>query len=199
MLRIGLTGGISSGKSTVSNMLKARGIPIIDADHIARDVVEPGEPALKKIISVFGSTIIKENGILNRKKLGNIIFSDESLRYKLNSIMHPAIRAKMLSLAAYYEEQREKVIVLDIPLLIESELMGMVDKILLVYVDPDTQLERLMKRDQLSIDTAKLRINSQMPLEDKKQYADEIINNSLNLESTETQLEVILSKWGILQ
>ncbi|MDG5786967.1 dephospho-CoA kinase [Evansella sp. AB-P1] len=194
---IGLTGGIASGKSTVSSMLKKRGYPIVDADIIARQVVEPGEVAYKKLVSVFGDDIVQEDLHINRKKLGSIIFKDNEKRKKLNNIVHPAVRAKMKLEVNEYIDKGYETVIMDIPLLIESNLTYMVDKILLVYVGEETQLKRLMERDQSNIEEAMERINAQMSMEEKKRFAHEIINNEGSLEETETQLEEILKKWHI--
>lgn len=192
---IGLTGGISSGKSTVANLIVALGIPVIDADIIARKVVEPGEAAYTEIVEHFGKDVLEKNGTINRKKLGDIIFNNEAERKVLNSIVHPAVRKQMKMekeqlLTAGYE-----TIVFDIPLLFESNLTHMVDKVLLVYVDEETQLERLMNRDEATKTDALSRIRSQMPLKDKIPLADEVINNNASIDQTKAQLLNILDKW----
>ncbi|OLO27848.1 dephospho-CoA kinase [Alkalihalophilus pseudofirmus] len=194
---IGLTGGISSGKSTVSNLISTIGIPIIDADVIAREVVEPGESAYEQIVAHFGSRVLQEDGTIARKRLGEIIFNDENERTVLNSIVHPAIRKRMLETKDRLLADGYSVVVYDIPLLFESDLRHMVDKILLVYVDEHVQLERLMERDQSTKEEALSRINSQMPLKDKCQLSDEVINNNGSLEETKQQLIDILTKWEV--
>ena len=195
---IGLTGSIASGKSTVSNMLKEYGFPIVDADVVARQVVEPGSETLKKIAEAFGEEVLTENGELDRKKLGSIIFNDEEKRQLLNSIMHPAIRKEMLRQRDEYLEKGEKTVIMDIPLLFESKLQHFVDKILVVSVSEDVQLERLMKRNQLTEEEAKARIQSQLPLSVKEQGADAVINNNGSIEETRKQLEQILKDWDVL-
>lgn len=197
-LVIGLTGGIASGKSTVSAMFVDMGIPVIDADIEARLAVEPGEKAYNDIVSHFGSGILEEDGAINRQKLGSIIFNNEDKRLLLNSIVHPAVRKRMAMKRETAQAANEEAIVMDIPLLFESKLTGLVEKIILVYVDEKTQLERLMKRNNFSEAEALSRIKSQMPLKDKVSKADEVIDNSGSIEESRQQLMDILNKWGIL-
>ncbi|QOY33931.1 dephospho-CoA kinase [Anaerobacillus isosaccharinicus] len=195
---IGLTGGIASGKSTVSNMLKDVGIPIVDADVTAREVVEKGEPALGKIIELFGTEILNTEGSLDRKKLGAIVFNDEKKRLTLNDIVHPAIRKRMLEKVEQLKQLGHETIVMDIPLLFESKLTYMVEKIIVVYIDPDLQKARLQKRDQFSEDEALARISAQMPLTEKIALADEVIHNDRSIDETKEQLLTILRKWNCL-
>ncbi|WP_066294595.1 dephospho-CoA kinase [Bacillus sp. FJAT-29937] len=195
---VGLTGGIASGKSTVSSILIEKGALVIDADAEARLAVEKGEEAYNEIIAHFGSQVLLEDGSIDRGKLGSIIFHDEQQRQKLNSIVHPAVRKRMLLKKDHAIEEGEKLVILDIPLLFESKLAYMVDKTILVYVDEDVQLERLMNRNHLSKEDATARINSQMPLKDKVQLADEVINNNGTIAETEKQLIEILKKWNAM-
>ncbi|MDV2684802.1 dephospho-CoA kinase [Alkalihalophilus lindianensis] len=194
-MRIGLTGGIASGKSTVSNWLNEWGYPIIDADKIAREVVEPGESAYQEIVRHFGKEILLEDQSINRKKLGSIIFNDEHERKALNGIVHPAVRKKMLAQKERYEASGHQTVIFDIPLLFESDLFHLVDKVMLVYVDEQTQLERLINRDQAGKEDALARISSQFPLKDKRERADAVINNSGSLEETASQVKMILNQW----
>lgn len=194
---IGLTGGIASGKSTVSAMLRSYSIPVIDADQAARDVVEPGTETLARIVDHFGQGVLNEDGTLARKKLGAIIFQDEAERKALNGVIHPAVRKRMAEWKDHYLAQGETTIVYDIPLLFESELFYLVDKVLLVYVDQQTQLSRLMSRDQAGEADARKRIASQMSLEEKRKRADAVIDNSGTKVETEAQLKEILQQWGV--
>lgn len=194
---IGLTGSIASGKSTVAKMLEEMNFPIVDADQVARVVVEPGKPALQEIIEQFGEEILLEDGSLNRQKLGDIIFHNPSKRAILNNIMHPAIRKEMLSQRDYWIEQGAEVVIMDIPLLFESKLQHFVEKILVVSVLEDTQLTRLMERNQLSEEDAKARISSQLPLSVKEAGADAVIYNNDSIDKTKEQLLYILKQWGI--
>ncbi|MFJ7971083.1 dephospho-CoA kinase [Psychrobacillus sp. NPDC096389] len=195
---IGLTGSIASGKSTVSNMLKVLGYPIIDADIVARIVVEKGTETLETITEVFGQEVIAEDGSLNREKLGGIIFSDPSKRKTLNDIIHPAIRAEMLRQKEQLLKEGYPTIIMDIPLLFESKLQSYVEKILVVTVSEEMQLERLMARNNFTLEEAKARIQSQLPLSIKEKEADAVIYNNGTLESTEQQLKKILSEWNVL-
>ncbi|WP_332689754.1 dephospho-CoA kinase [Halalkalibacter lacteus] len=194
---IGLTGGIASGKSTVSKMIQSKGIPVIDADKIAREVVEPGTKALRAIIDHFGEDVVNQDGTLARKKLGSIIFEHPKEREVLNQIVHPAVRNRMNELKTQLLDEGARTIVYDIPLLFESNLFHLVEKVLLVYVDEEIQLSRLIERDQAGIEDAKQRIASQMLLRDKRSKADAVIDNSFTLEETKKQLDSILNKWSI--
>lgn len=195
---IGLTGGIASGKSMISNELKNIGIPVIDADLIARKVVEAGTDTLQEIVAVFGEEILNNNGTLNRKMLGMLIFNDQAKRMQLNNIIHPAIRRQMEEEKEQYIKKQENCVVMDIPLLFENELTYLVDKTIVVYVDPLTQQSRLINRDHLSVEDANARINSQMSLDEKKLLADAVINNNGTMKESINQLKVILKEWGIL-
>lgn len=196
MLTIGLTGGIASGKSTVSQMIEKLGIPLIDADHYAREVVRPGESAYKQIIDYFGRHILHSDETIDRKKLGAVIFNDDQQRKALNSIVHPEVRKKMNEQKEFYLSIGRDV-VLDIPLLFESRLTGMVDKTLLVYVERDVQLTRLMERDDSTKEEAESRIKSQIPLKEKIAKADVVLDNNGTREHTKAQLIKILKKWGV--
>lgn len=194
---IGITGSIATGKSTVSNMIKELGYTVVDADIAARVVVEPGEEAYEKIVQAFGEEILQPNGKLDRKKLGNIVFNNEDKRLLLNSIVHPAVRKWMNDQKEEAFARGEKMVFLDIPLLYESKLTHMTDKVIVVYVDQKTQLRRLMERNELTEEEALARINSQMSIEEKKKLADAVIDNRGPLEETQRQLISILQSWGI--
>jgi dephospho-CoA kinase len=197
-LTIGLTGGIASGKSTVTGMIRELGIPVIDADQVARDVVKVGEEAYAQIVATFGRDILQANGEIDRAKLGAIVFHSEQERKKLNAIVHPAVRRRMMAEKEAYVQNGAKTIVLDIPLLFESELTHFIDKVIVVYVDDDVQLERLMKRNGFSKEEALARIRSQMPLREKVKKADAVINNNGTVEETRQQLLQILTEWDAL-
>ncbi|WP_100405078.1 dephospho-CoA kinase [Bacillus solitudinis] len=194
---IGLTGGIASGKSSVSAILKRIGHPLIDADQIARDVVEPGEVAFDKIVSHFGKAILKEDGTIARKRLGAVVFNDEAEREVLNKIVHPAVRTRMNEQKEDYLRQGFETIIFDIPLLYESNLFHLVDKVMLVYVNKHVQLERLLNRDKSKKDEALKRIHSQLDLEEKRMRADSVIDNNGSLEETEKQVLRTLDEWDI--
>ncbi|SDN56049.1 dephospho-CoA kinase [Alkalicoccus daliensis] len=194
-MRLGLTGSIATGKSTVAEMLKQRGCPIIDADVIAREVVMPGTGTLQKIKEHFGDEILQEDGTLNREKLGSIVFENPEERTHLNEIIHPAIRGEMKRQAEAAESQGAEIIVLDIPLLMESKLEYLVDKVLVVYLPEELQKKRLIERNGYSEKEAVQRISSQMSIEEKRQKADEIIDNSGSIEATEKQVKQLIEKW----
>ncbi|MHC9079645.1 dephospho-CoA kinase [Bacillus altitudinis] len=194
-LVIGLTGGIASGKSTVSQMIKEKGIRVVDADVIAKEAVSKGSAALHQIVQTFGEEVLLPNGELNRQQLGAIIFSDEEKRKKLNAIVHPEVRKEMLEQRDEGVSNNETFVVLDIPLLFESKLEGLVDRIIVVYTTPELQLSRLMNRNDLSEEEALNRIHSQQPLEEKCQKADRVIENTKDLAFMRKQLENILNEW----
>ncbi|QDP99731.1 dephospho-CoA kinase [Lysinibacillus fusiformis] len=195
---IGLTGSIASGKSTVAKMMTALGLPIVDADIVARDVVEPGTKTLTLIAENFGEEILLEDGSLDRTKLGDIIFHEPAKRKILNDIMHPAIREEMLRQRETFVEAGQKHIVMDIPLLFESKLQHFVERIIVVSVREDVQLRRLMERNHLSKEDALARIHSQLPLSVKEKGAHAVIYNNENIDQTEVQLKKILHHWGVL-
>ncbi|WP_289137397.1 dephospho-CoA kinase [uncultured Brevibacillus sp.] len=190
---LGLTGGIATGKSTVTAMLRERGIPVIDADQIAREVVEQGKPAYEAIVRHFGRDILLEDGQLDRKKLGEVVFSDEAERQKLNAIVHPEVRRVMRQEAEAAEENGAPIVFMDIPLLYESKLQYLVEKIVVVYAPSDMQLARMMERDELDEEQAKKRLRAQFPIDQKKLEADFLIDNSQSREETQRQVEELLT------
>ena len=193
MFKIGLTGGIASGKSTVLTYFKDKGIPYIDADIVAREVVEPGTEGLKAIVDTFGSNVLQDDGILNREALGAIVFHNEEKRQLLNSCLKTHIRNRIMELTSQYEQGNTPILIYDIPLLIEGEWYTMMDEVWLVYVNETTQIERLMNRNGYTREDAIVRINSQMRLDDKRAYADVIIDNNGTPSDLTAQLNTI---WG---
>ncbi|HLR11250.1 MAG TPA: dephospho-CoA kinase [Sporosarcina sp.] len=194
---IGLTGSIASGKSTVSNILLEKGYPIVDADRIARQVVEPGTAVIQQIEEAFGRDVIHEDGTLNRERLGTLIFDEEEKRKRLNNIIHPAIRAEMLRQKEAHLQAGAKTVIMDIPLLFESNLQSYVEKIVVVAVTPAIQQERLMKRNGFTEEEAANRIASQISVEEKAAAADAVIDNNGTVEETEKQVIQLLEKWGL--
>lgn len=186
---LGLTGGIASGKSTTAEYLASKNIPIIDADKIARQVVLPGERALKKLEKEFGSDILNEDGTLNRLALAGFLFSSKEDRQLINDIMQPEIRKAIEKEAQEFAKQDLDLVVVDIPLLYEQKYQNMVDKIMVIAVSEETQLERLMARDDLSTAQAKKRVLSQMPIAAKVQAADIVIDNEQDREELYKQLD----------
>ncbi|NPV28422.1 MAG: dephospho-CoA kinase [Firmicutes bacterium] len=186
---IGLTGGIASGKSLVSRLLRELGALVIDADQIAREVVEPGKPAYHSILREFGNQVLNPDGSLNRQALGRLVFSDPRKLERLNQITHPLIIAEIQKLLKSYRLLfPEKAVVLDAPLLYEAGLESIVDEVWVVYVDYPTQLQRLMERDGLTREEARRRIEAQLPLEEKVKRADRVIDNRGTPEETALQV-----------
>lgn len=186
---LGLTGGIASGKSTVSQIFKQLDVPIIDADQIAREVVLPGTKVLELIKDAFGQNIIDQNGQLDRKTLGSIIFQDQKKREQLNGILHPLILNRISYLTDELKRDGHPLIVLDIPLLYEINFEKELDSVMVVYVSEETQLERLMNRDEIEEKEARRKIETQMSLDHKAIKADYVINNNGSLEETTEQVK----------
>jgi len=185
---LGLTGGIATGKSTVVKVFKELGFPVVDADVIAREVVEVGRPALAKIVSTFGTEILQPDGSLDRKKLGALVFSDEEKRQKLNALLSPFLREAILS-QIEKKKDRASLVVVDIPLLYEGGYENDMDQVAVVYVPETIQLDRLMKRDHLTEQEAWQRINSQLSIEQKKQRADIVFDNQKTIQETKKLVE----------
>lgn len=191
MFKIGLTGGIASGKSTVLTYFKDKGIPYIDADIVAREVVEPGTKGLEAIVAAFGTDVLHGDRTLNREVLGAIIFHNEKKRQQLNGCLKEHIQNRIMELTAHYEALHTPVLLYDIPLLIEGEWYTMMDEVWLVYVNESTQIERLMNRNGFTKKDALARIKSQMRLDDKRTYADVIIDNNGTPLDLKEQLDTI--------
>ncbi|MBH5318482.1 dephospho-CoA kinase [Paenibacillus sp. GSMTC-2017] len=186
---IGLTGGIASGKSTVSEMLIDLGAKVVDADAVAREIVLPGEPALEAIASLFGQALLQEDGSLNRSALGAIVFKDANALRDLEAITHPAIRKRMQERIHRYAEQDPKQLVVgDVPLLFETKQEHLYEGILVVYVPAKLQIERLMKRNGMTQEEAKRRVSLQLDIEEKRKRGNWIIDNSGSLDDTKKQV-----------
>lgn len=191
---LGVTGNIASGKSSVCRQLARRGALVVDADQLAREVVEPGGPVLEQLVAAFGEDILKADGSLDRQCLGDLVFSDPSARERLNAIIHPAIAA--LSVTRLQElRAAAPLIVYEAPLLFEVGAETRVDKVLVVTIDPEVQLARLMERDRLDQQSAQQRIDAQMAQEQKIAHADYVIDNSASKEETMAQVERL---WPVL-
>jgi dephospho-CoA kinase len=179
MLRVGLTGSIGVGKSFVSGVLAELGCRVLDADETAREVVEPGSPALSDIVNVFGPDFLKEDGALDRSKLGALVFADRDKRSTLNSILHPYIIAQQDNRLREWETMNPKgIAVVDAALMIESGGYKRFDKLIVVHCREDVQLQRVMARNKLSREEAERRIAAQMSQEEKKKFADYLIDTS---------------------
>lgn len=182
---VGLTGGIATGKSLVSAEFKRLGARVIDADEIAREVVEPGKPAYEDIIKEFGSGVLRSDGAIDRKALAERVFSDKEALAKLNGITHPRIRRRIREEIA--RAGGGELIVVDIALLLEGSFKDEVDKVVVVYADEEKQIERLKKRNGASKEEALQRLASQMPLKEKLRYADYTIDNNGAVEEAITR------------
>ncbi|WP_273705077.1 dephospho-CoA kinase [Leuconostoc mesenteroides] len=195
MLTVGLTGGIATGKSTVSALLRQAGFPVVDADIVAREVVEPGTPTLEKIKLAFGPGII-DNGVLDRRKLGQIVFEDGAQLKKLNDIMQPAISSAMADKINFWRLQNVPILVLDVPLLFERDYdkNKLVDKIIVVTASEEIQLFRLENRDQLNNMEARNRVKAQLPMSQKIARADYVIDNNGRIEELQEQVTVLIKK-----
>lgn len=189
---VGLTGGIGSGKSTVSNMLIERNIPVIDADKISREVLIIYPEVLWSIKKDFGEEVFDENDNLDRKKLGAMIFSNEIFKKKLENIIIPYIKKEIFDKIEKYVKAGEKLCIVDAPTLIENNLHKYMDEVIVIVVNEKIQIKRVMARDSLSKKDALNRINSQMPLKEKLKYATYTIDNSDTLSHTEEQLDNII-------
>lgn len=195
MLKVGLTGSIAVGKSFVLDILRELGARTIDADAVAREVVEPGTAGLKAVVAEFGAEILKPDGSLNRAALGSIIFADEAKRQKLNSILHPFIIARQDGIMRQWEKETpDAIAVVDAALMIESGGYQRFDKLIVVHCQTQVQLERLMKRDNISREEAERRITAQMPQEEKKKHADYLIDTSEGFESARQQTTAVWQK-----
>ncbi len=195
MLRIGLTGGIASGKSTVAEMLREMGAVVIDADKIAHEIMEPDSAAWQEIVAWQGERILASDRRIDRRALGGIVFADKAAKAKLESITHPQILRRIEEEIKAYEAAGVKTVVLDIPLLIECGWQDKVDQIWLVYVEPEIQLRRLQTRGGFNESEALLRIAAQMNLAEKAVFADLIIDNGKTLSETKRQIEVQCKKY----
>ena len=191
-LLVGLTGGIATGKSTVSAMFAHLGAKVVDADLLAREVVMPGQPALGEIVKEFGPEALDADGHLDRKRLGAIVFADADRRRRLEQITHPAIRARQQRILSVYEEEAyEGLVIWDVALLVETGGARGMDKVVVVAADPATELARLQARDGLGLDEARRRIASQMPIAEKAKLADYVIDNSGTRALTERRVREV--------
>ena len=187
---LGVTGGIASGKSYVSEILEELGAPLIDFDELARVVVEPGKTAFEQIVAYFGKQVLADNGALDRKKLSEIVFSDMEKRKKLESFTHPAIYEEFFNcIATITAKEPDAVIQTAVPLLIEVNMQFLFDKLLVVHIPPEVQVERLVKRDNISTEEAANILKSQLPIDEKVGFADFVIRNEGTKEQTRGQVE----------
>jgi len=190
--RICLTGGIASGKSTVARMFADLGAIILDADQAARDVVRPGAPCWRQLMDLLGPDYFDEQGQLKRRLLRQRIILDQQCRSEVNTIMHPVIMAVMHEQSEYWRQaDPARPVIFEIPLVFEANLASHFDTIILVFVPRALQIERLMRRDNLSREEAEQSLGMQLPLEEKRKYAHRIVDNSVDLEHTRRQVEAL--------
>lgn len=194
-LKVGLTGGIASGKTTVANSFAGLGVPIIDTDVIARQVVMPGEPALEEIRIRFGDSVFKRSGELDRSAMRKLIFSDDDLRFALENILHPLIGAETRRLSDAAEGDYQIIVV---PLLVGSPLLQFVDRVLVVDCDEDTQIARLLARDTETTQQARKIISAQASRAERLAIADDVINNNEGLEKMQQQVVLLDRKYHLL-
>ncbi len=194
MLRVGLTGGIASGKSTVAGFLRDSEYPVLDADSIARELLEPGQDAYNEVIREFGDAILNRGGAVDRPKLGAIVFSDAQKRARLNQILHPRIQDVVGKwFAALQRPGGPDMAFEDAALILEAGAKKNLDRVVVCWCLPGQQLERLQQRG-LSIEDAKLRIAAQMPMDEKRRLADEVIDCSRTIEETHRGVKLVLEK-----
>ena len=184
----GLTGGIASGKSTDSNVLRQAGIPIDDADQVSRQVQRPGSSALDKLAAAFGNQVIQPDGSLDRAQLGRRVFADTAARQELNQIMQPLVWDAIWQAVETFKKQGVPNVILDVPLLYEQHYDEDCDLVVVVTVSPETELRRLMARNHYSVAEARARIAAQMPLKEKAARADVVINNDGSPAQTRQQV-----------
>jgi len=192
---VGLTGGIGTGKSTVSAMLRDLGATVIDADEATRAVQAPGSEGLRRLAAEFGDGILTLGGELDRTRLADIAFNDPEARRRLNAIVHPLVREWMAERQQEAVERGDPVVVMDIPLLFEARGAGAFETVLLVYAPEELQLERLVQLRGMTADAARARIAAQMPIEEKRRQATYVIENTGNLDDLRRRVERV---WGEL-
>ncbi|HDI6534605.1 TPA: dephospho-CoA kinase [Staphylococcus aureus] len=195
---IGLTGGIASGKSTVSELLSVFGFKVVDADKAAREAVKKGSKGLAQVREVFGDEAIDENGEMNRRYMGDLVFNHPEKRLELNAIIHPIVRDIMEEEKQEYLKQGYNVI-MDIPLLFENELENTVDEVWVVYTSESIQMDRLMQRNNLSLEDAKARVYSQISIDKKSRMADHVIDNLGDELELKQNLERLLEEEGYIE
>ncbi|MFL6053721.1 MAG: dephospho-CoA kinase [Actinoallomurus sp.] len=187
MLSVGLTGGIGSGKSEVSRRLAEQGAVIVDADAVAREVVEPGTPGLAEVVAEFGDGVLRPDGALDRERLGSIVFADEERRARLNAIVHPRVGERMRELVE--QAPRHAIVVYDVPLIAENGLAGMYDLVVVVDASVEEQVRRLTERRGMTEADARARIAAQATREERLEIADRVIDNSGTLEALAAQVD----------
>lgn len=192
MIWIGLTGGIASGKSTVSKILRQRGLPVVDADELARDAIIHGSEGYKNVVKAFGMDVLNKDGTLNRESLAEIVFTDKSQLEKLESIIHPIVREKTKKIKESLKAQGYKMAFYDVPLLFEKKMESMFDKVVVVYSRMDQQIERLKSRNNMTKEQAVNRILNQVSMDDKIKKCDFVVDNTSDHKNLENQITKLL-------
>ncbi|MDX1649608.1 MAG: dephospho-CoA kinase [Myxococcota bacterium] len=196
---VGLTGGIGTGKSTVARMLTRLGAAVIDADSIVHELQAPGTPLLRRIVEDFGEEVLRPDGSLDRARLGRRVFQDPEARQRLNRLVHPAVGAEMARRLETARRGGARLVVLDIPLLLEGRARGggageLVEEVIVVYAPERVQIERQMERDGATREEAQARVRAQMPIEEKRRLADHVIDNSGSLDATRRQVRALFAR-----
>ena len=196
---VGLTGGVGTGKSTVARMLARLGAAVIDADRIVHELQAPGTPLLRQIVAAFGEEVLRPDGSLDRARLGRRVFANPEARQRLNGLVHPAVGAEMARRLEAARQAGARLVVLDIPLLLESRTRGggagrLVEEVIVVYAPASLQIERQMARDGSTREEAQARVRAQMPIEEKRRLADHVIDNSGSLKETQRQVRALFAR-----
>jgi dephospho-CoA kinase len=201
-LVVGLTGGIGTGKSRVVELLARLGARVVDSDRIVRELQQPGSPALARIAETFGADYLLPDGSLDRARLGKLVFDHPAERAKLNAIMLPAVTARLRERLDELRAAGERVVVLDIPLLLEGRRAGTgagavlpFDVVVVVYADEETQIRRVMARDRLSREDATARVRAQLSIEEKRRMADVVVDNGGDWDATEKRVRELFAEW----
>jgi dephospho-CoA kinase len=189
----GLTGGIASGKSAVAARLRERGVPVIDADQLAREAVLPGTDALRRIVTTFGEEILLADGSLDRKKLGQIVFADEGKRKQLNAIVHPAVSMLTFARSKELRDEGEALVAYEAALIVENGLADAFRPLVVVSAPDTVQIQRMISRDHITEDEAKARLRAQMPLAEKVAKADYVIENTGTIADVERRTDEVLA------
>jgi dephospho-CoA kinase len=199
MLRVGLTGGIASGKTAVSKIFASFGAKVLDADEVAREVLLPGQPAWTKLRQAFGQEFFHPDGTVKRKQLRKLVFADPEKRSQLNAIVHPEVMKEINRRSEIFSSSDQtEVLLVDVPLLLEVGLVNRFDKIVVVYVSESVQISRLLQRDGISEEEAKQALKAQMALSKKVEQADYVIDNSGTLEETQAQVKRVWQELLVL-
>lgn len=193
-LWVGLTGGIATGKSTVSSYLAKRGIPVVDADQLAQEAVAAGSEGLKQIVSQFGADFLDEKAELNRKKMAQLVFSNPEALKKIESIIHPLVQSRVQQLRSQYEKTGAPLIFYDVPLLFEKNLQDQFDKVVVVASDTEQQIQRMKDRNGWSLEQVQARLKNQLPLAEKIRQADFVLQNNSDVLSLYQQVDQMLQK-----